>query len=166
MIALPFTWSIADLTLSADDTFYSTFLDDDFDGLYRSEEKLGHIMGALSLLAISVACLGLLGLASFTVERRTREIGIRKALGASVLHIFLLLAREFTCWVVVAHAIAWPLAYFAMQRWLQDFAYRISPGVGVFAAGGILALALALISVSYQAIRAALANPVEALRYE
>jgi len=142
------------------------FLDENFDKLYRAEERLSQIFSAFSFLAIFIACLGLFGLAAFTAEQRTKEIGIRKALGASAANIALLLSKEFTKWVIVANIIAWPLAYFAMSRWLQNFAYRISIGLWMFFLGASLALVIAFITVSFQAVKAALANPVDALRFE
>ena len=142
------------------------FLDEDFDRLYRSEEKLGQLFSSFAFLALFVACLGLFGLASFTAEQRTREIGIRKVLGASVAEILLLLSKEFTALVALAFVIAAPFAYLAMSTWLQNFAYHIDLGLSPFLLGGSLALAIALITVSTQALKAALANPVEALRYE
>jgi putative ABC transport system permease protein len=146
--------------------FEYSFLDERFDQLYRAEERQGQIFGTFALLAIFVACLGLFGLASFTAEQRTKEIGVRKVLGASVANIVALLSKEFLLLVGVANLIAWPVAYYAMSRWLQDFAYRIELGPGTFVLGGAVALAIALLTVSYQAIKAAQANPVEALRYE
>ncbi len=142
------------------------FLDEDFDRLYRSEEKLGQLFSSFAFLALLVAGLGLFGLASFTAEQRTREIGIRKVLGASVVEILLLLSKEFTKLVAFAFVVAAPFAYFAMSAWLQNFAYHIRMGAMPFLLGGGLALLLALVTVSAQAIRAALTNPVEALRYE
>jgi len=130
------------------------------------KKKLSQIFSYFTFLAILIACLGLFGLASFTAEQRTKEIGIRKALGASVSEIIFLLSKEFTRWVLVANIIAWPLAYFAMNRWLQNFAYRINIGIGTFILAALLALVIALLTVGYQAVRAARANPVEALRYE
>jgi len=121
---------------------------------------------SFSVLAILVACLGLFGLASFTAEQRTKEIGIRKVLGASVSNIVVLLTKEFSKWVLLANLIAWPIAYFAMLRWLQNFAYRTRIGVWMFFLAAFLALAIALVTVSYQAVRAALANPARSLRYE
>ena len=117
-------------------------------------------------MAIFIACLGLFGLASFTTEKRTKEIGIRKALGASVLEIIWLLSKEFTRWVLLANIIAWPLAYFAMNKWLQNFAYRINLGLGTFVMAALLALVIALLTVGYQVVKAATANPVGTLRYE
>ena len=146
--------------------FEYSFLDDDFDKLYRAEDRLRKTFGCFSLLAIFIACLGLFGLTSFATEQRTKEIGIRKILGASVSGIVLLLSKEFTKLVIVSNLIAWPIAYYAMNRWLQDFAYRIHIGLGTFLLAGAIALAIALLTVSFQAIKAALANPVEALRYE
>ncbi len=124
------------------------------------------LVGGFSALAVFIACLGLLGLISYAAQRRTKEIGIRKVLGASVPGIVAMLSKEFTYLVLAANLIAWPVAYFAMRSWLDDFAYRIDLGPGVFVLGGVLALLIAWLTVSYQAIRAARANPVEALRYE
>jgi putative ABC transport system permease protein len=142
------------------------FIDEHFAQRYENEEKLGKLFSLFSLLAISVACLGLFGLAAFTAEQRTKEIGIRKVLGASVAGILSLLSKDFVKLVVIANIIAWPMAYFAMSKWLQDFAYRIDIGWWVFALASGVALLIALLTVSTQAIKAALANPVEALRYE
>jgi putative ABC transport system permease protein len=142
------------------------FLDQNFDKLYRAEQRLGKIFGAFGGIAIFIACLGLFGLASFTAGRRTREMGIRKVLGATAPGIVQLLSREFVKLVLVANVIAWPVAYFAMNKWLQSFAYRIDMGWWIFAFASGLALFIALLTVSTQAIKAALANPVEALRYE
>jgi putative ABC transport system permease protein len=142
------------------------FLDADLDRLYRSEEKLGQLFSSFAFLALFVACLGLFGLASFTAEQRTREIGIRKVLGASVAEILLLLSKEFTKLVAFAFVVAAPFAYFAMSEWLQNFAYHIHVGISPFLLGGGLALLIALVTVSAQAIKAALTNPVQALRYE
>jgi putative ABC transport system permease protein len=146
--------------------FDYTFLDESFDRKYKAEEKLNKIFTYFTLLAIFIACLGLFGLASFTAEQRTKEIGIRKALGASITGIMLLLSKEFTKWVLTANIIAWPIAYAAMNHWLQNFAYRIKIGLATFILAALLALIIALLTVGYQAVRAARANPVEALRYE
>ena len=142
------------------------FLDDNFDQLYRTEESWGRAIGFFALLSILIACLGLLGLAAFTAEQRTKEIGIRKVLGASVAGIVSLLSKDFIKLVLVAFLAATPLAYFAMKHWLQDFAYRLTLSSWIFALAGGMALLIALLTVSTQAIKAALANPVEALRYE
>jgi putative ABC transport system permease protein len=152
--------------LAPDFPFIYSFLDEDFGRLYKSEQKLSRIFACFSAFSIFVACLGLFGLALFAAEQRTKEIGIRKVLGASAARIALLLSREFTKWVLLANVIAWPVAYFAMSRWLQNFAYRINFGIGIFLLSALIAFVVALATVSYQAIKAALANPVEALRYE
>jgi putative ABC transport system permease protein len=133
---------------------------------YQAEMRFSRMIGAFSLLAIAIACLGLFGLASFTTEQRTREIGIRKVLGASVSSITSLLSREFIHLVILANIMAWPVAYFAMNHWMTNFAYRTPLGIGIFALSGALVLAIGLASVSYQAVKASLANPVDALRYE
>jgi len=146
--------------------FDFSFLDETFDRQYKSDEKIQAIFYNFGVLAIFISCLGLFGLASFTSEQRTKEIGIRKALGASVSGIILMLSKEFTKWVLAANVIAWPLAYFAMRQWLQNFAYRTEIGFSTFILAGVLAFVIALLTVGYQAIRAARANPVEALRYE
>jgi len=147
-------------------TFDYAFLDKSFDSQCKEEERLSTIFSYFTLFAIFIACLGLFGLASFTAEQRTKEIGIRKVLGASVHGIVILLSKEFTKWVLVANIVAWPVAYYVMNKWLQYFAYRINVGVWIFILAGALALIIALLTVSYQAIKSALANPVEALRYE
>jgi len=146
--------------------FEYSFLDEAFDRQYKFDKKLSQIFSYFTVLAILIACLGLFGLASFTAEQRTKEIGIRRALGASVSEIILLLSKEFTRWVLVANIIAWPIAYLAMNHWLQNFAYRINIGIGNFILAGVLALVIALLTVGYQAIKAARANPVDSLRYE
>ncbi|MCH8960713.1 MAG: ABC transporter permease [Bacteroidetes bacterium] len=147
--------------------FESFFLDADLDEIYESEQNLSAVVRFATLLAIFIACLGLFGLASFTAEQRTKEIGVRKTLGASVTSIVLLLSKEFTKLVVVAFAVAAPVAYFAMdQWWLQDFAYRIDISWPIFLMAGLSALVIAWLTVSYQSVKAALTNPVEALRYE
>jgi putative ABC transport system permease protein len=147
-------------------TFDYFFLDEAFDKQYRDDEKLGIILSNFSVLAMLIACLGLFGLASFTVEKRTKEIGIRKALGASVFSIILLLLKEFTKLILLANVIAWPIAYFTMNRWLQNYAYRIEIGLSAFVLAGLIVLLIALLTVGYQATKAARANPVDALRYE
>jgi len=117
-------------------------------------------------LAVFIACLGLFGLASFTAEKRTKEIGIRKVLGASVPNLLFMLSREFTRWVVVANLIAWPVAFYFMEDWLENFAYKTVITWDIFLLAGGVALAISILTVVFQAARAALANPVAALRYE
>jgi putative ABC transport system permease protein len=146
--------------------FESFFLDSDFDRQYRADEQVGRIFGLFTFLGLFIACLGLLGLASFTTETRTKEIGIRKVLGASVGGIVLMLSKQFTKWVLLANIIAWPIAYYFMSRWLKNFAYRTHINIMTFVLSGLLVLAVALLTVSFQSIRAAIANPADSLRYE
>ena len=153
-------------SLAPEKPFDYYFLDEDFDRQYRTEERWAQIVRYATSFAIVIACIGLLGLSALSVAKRTKEIGIRKVLGASAFSLVRLLTHEFVALVALANILAWPIAYFAMQRWLQDFAYRIAMGWWVFALAGGAALLIALLTVSMQAMRAALANPVEALRYE
>ncbi len=146
--------------------FDYSFFDEDFDRIYRSETQLRKTFNTISVLAILIASLGLFGLASFATMRRTKEIGIRKVMGASVSGIFLLLVKEFAKWVLVANIIAIPLAYFAMSLWLQNFAYRTGIGFWIFFLVAAFVYMIALLTVGYQAIKSATATPVEALRYE
>ncbi|MGD8537771.1 MAG: hypothetical protein PVI66_03540, partial [Candidatus Aminicenantes bacterium] len=142
------------------------FLDENFDEMYRREESIGTLLKYFASLAIFIACLGLFGLASFTSEQRTKEIGIRKILGATVSNITVLLCREFFLLVFVSNVIAWPVAYFLMRSWLESYAYRTGLSVSIFIAAMAIALLVAFLSVSVQAIRAATANPIDSLRYE
>ncbi len=146
--------------------FNYRFLDRHIDLLYQKEGKMRSLLVLFSSLSIFVACLGLFGLASFTAEEKTKEIGVRKVMGASSSHIFWLLCKEFAKWVLAANVIAWPLAYYAMSRWLQSFAYKISIGIGPFVVSAVLALLIALFTVSFQSFKAALADPAASLRYE
>jgi len=146
--------------------FSYVFMDDQFNNIYKAEQRMGGISLSFSLLAIFIACLGLFGLAAYAAEQRTREIGIRKVLGASVSGIITLLSKDFLRLVLVAAILAFPLSWWAMHSWLQDFAYRISIGWEVFALAAALAMSIALATVSLQAIKAALANPVKSLRSE
>lgn len=146
--------------------FEYVFVDDEFDELYRAEKRMGPLFGYFTALAILIGCLGLFGLASFTAEQRTKEIGIRKTLGASVSGIILLMVREFTKWVLLAVVIAWPVGYLVMRSWLQNFFYRTGLGLNLFLLAALLALVISVLTVSYQAIKAAVANPIESLRYE
>lgn len=142
------------------------FFDEDFDEMYKADERMGSILKVFAVMAVFIACLGLFGLASFTAEQRTKEIGVRKVLGASAPGIVLLLSKEFAQWVLMANLLAWPAAYFLMKKWLQGFAYKAGIAWWLFAAAGVGAFLLALFTVSFQAIRAALSNPVDALKYE
>ncbi|MDH5383420.1 MAG: ABC transporter permease [Candidatus Aminicenantes bacterium] len=146
--------------------FNYTFLDEDINTLYQEEEQAGKIIQTFSIIAILIACLGLFGLAAFAAENRTKEIGIRKVLGATVSNIMLLLSSEFTKWILLANIVAWPIAYYVINKWLQGFAYRTSINLWAFILGAVFAFTIALITVSYQAIKSALSNPVESLRYE
>ena len=143
-----------------------SFLDQDFEAMFQWEQQLGRLFTLFTGLTIFVACLGLLGLAAYTVERRTKEIGIRKVLGASVTAIVALLSQDFVKLVLIALLVAIPVGYYVMQRWLQDFAYRTDISYGVFLVAGASALLIALLTISFQSIRAALANPVDSLRNE
>ena len=142
------------------------FLDERIDGIYINEQLTGKMLGVFSLLAIFVACLGLFGLAAFMVQSRTKEIGVRKVLGASTSHLVMLLSREFVLLILLANLIAWPIAYYLMRDWLSGFAYQTDLNVLPFVASAIMALIIAFGTVSMQAIRAARSNPVDALRYE
>ena len=146
--------------------FYFKFLDKDYDNLYRSENQMGKIFNYFSLLAIIISCLGLLGLSSFMAERRTKEIGVRKVNGAKNNEIFILLSKEFTVWVIISFLIASPLAWYAMNKWLHSFAYHTQMEWWEFLVAGLILLAVALLTVSFQVYKAASKNPVEALRYE
>jgi putative ABC transport system permease protein len=146
--------------------FTYNFLDDLFSKTYSTEQKTGNILNIFSALIILVACLGLFGLVTYTAEQRTKEIGIRKVLGASVSQVTRMLSKEFIKLVLIASLIAFPAAWWAMHKWLQSFAYRINISWWIFAVAGFAALLIALITVSFQAIKAAIANPVKSLRTE
>jgi putative ABC transport system permease protein len=149
-----------------DRVFEYTFLDESINALYESEASFEKVISLFSGLAILLACLGLFGLTAYAAERRTKEIGIRKVLGASVGNVVALLSRDFLLLILIAAAIALPIAWWGMNTWLSDFAYRIDIAWWVFALAGIGAMLVALVTVSFQAIRAAIANPVESLRSE
>jgi putative ABC transport system permease protein len=146
--------------------FSYTFMDERFAEMYQSEQRVGKIFGVFATLAVFIGCLGLFGLAAFTAEQRTKEIGIRKVLGATAPGIVSLLMREFVILVIIANVIAWPVAYFVMNGWLRDFAYRISIGAWIFIVAGMLTLLIAMLTVIFQATKAALMNPIDSLRYE
>jgi putative ABC transport system permease protein len=142
------------------------FLDEAFSRMYTNEQRLSRILFSFAVLAVIISCLGLVGLSSFTAEEKTKEIGIRRVLGASPWKIISLFSMNFTKLVIIANAVAWPTAYIVMQRWLQNYAYRTTVGKWVFVLAGGLSLFIALVSVGYQTLRAATANPVKSLRYE
>jgi putative ABC transport system permease protein len=146
--------------------FEYSFLDERINAQYKAEQQIGQIFTLFTSLAIFIACLGLFGLAAYTTEQRAKEIGIRKVLGASAWGVVVLLSKDFLKLVLIANLIAWPLAWYVMSRWLQDFAYRITPDVWVFILAGIVAAITALLTVLYQALKAAHTNPVESLRSE
>ncbi|KAA0227551.1 ABC transporter permease [candidate division KSB1 bacterium] len=162
LATLESTWK----TFSPDWPLEYSFLDRKLEQLYGGEQKLSQVINYFTIIAVILACLGLFGLSSFAAERRTKEIGIRKVLGATITSVAALLSKDFVKLVLFANFIAWPIAWYAMNRWLRDFAYRIEIGWWVFTLAGGIALLIALLTVSTQAIKAALANPVEALRYE
>ena len=141
-----------------------TFLDEDYDALYRTDRQLGEIFAVFAFLAIFVACLGLLGLASFSIQQRTREIGIRKVVGSSVSGIVILLSKDFMKYVLLANMIAWPLAYFVMSNWLQNYAYAAEIRFEWFITGGVIAMAIAWLTIGAHAVAASRRNPVNALR--
>jgi putative ABC transport system permease protein len=149
-----------------DDPFAYSFLSEQIDNLYRSDRKTRELVTYVALVAVLISCLGLFGLASFSVEQRTKEIAVRKVHGATVGRLIALVSREFIVLVALASLIAWPVAYFATDYWLQNFAYRTQVWWWVYVISGVAALLLALATVSYQSLRAALANPIESLRHE
>jgi putative ABC transport system permease protein len=152
--------------LLPDQPFKYSFMDQELADLYEAEKKAGQVFGVFSALAIVIACVGLFGLAAYTANLRTKEIGIRKVLGASVFSVFLLLSRDFTKLIVVAFVLSIPISWYIMNQWLEGFAYRINVGISAFAIAGIAVILIAWITVSYQSIRAAIVNPVNSLRSE
>jgi putative ABC transport system permease protein len=142
------------------------FLDNDYARYYEQESRLGAILGYFTILAVIISCLGLFGLSSYVTTLRTKEIGVRKVMGASVAGIVVLLSREFTKLVLVACFLAFPIAYLAMRSWLDSFAYAADIGWVIFAAAGVTAVLIAWLTVGYQSVRAAVADPVRSLRYE
>jgi len=149
-----------------DDPFEYTFLDDSFNNLYKSDIQASQLMLAFSILTILIALLGLFGLSTFAIERRTKEIGIRKILGASVSAIIKLVTKEFLILVAIAFVIAAPISWWAMNKWLESFAYRVNITVWIFIAGAVLTIIIAFIAVGWQAIKAATENPVKAIKTE
>ena len=147
-------------------SFEFEFLDEKLERLYKAEERMENIALAISVLAIFISCLGLLGLAAFTAEQKTKEIGIRKVLGASIGNIAMMLSKEYVRWIVIANFIAWPVGFYFVGRWLRNFAYRIDIGIWIFVLSGAIVFLISLLTVSYQSIKAAIADPVDSLRYE
>jgi len=146
--------------------FNYRYMEDAYHSFYKTEEKSWKLITIFTCLALLVSCLGLFGLAAFMTSKRVKEIGIRKVLGATAGGITLLLSKQFTQWVIFSNLLAWPIAYFLLSRWLENFAYRTNLGPRPFLLSGGFALAIAIITVSFLAMKAALANPVESLRYE
>ncbi len=151
---------------SADENFSLNFLNDRLAKMYENDERVRTITTVFSILAIFIACLGLFGLVAFVAEQKTKEIGIRKVMGASVMEILILLSKQFTKWVIISSVIASPIAYYFMESWLQDFAYRTEIDWSIFLIAGLIALLIALLTISIQTIKAALANPVKSVKYE
>jgi putative ABC transport system permease protein len=146
--------------------FQYTFMDDEFNRIYQSEQNTGKIFVSFAFFAILIACLGLFGLVTYAAEQRTKEIGIRKVLGASVSNIVAMLSNDFLKLIGIAAIISFPVAWYAMNKWLQDFAYRTSINWWVFVVAGLLAVVITIVTVSFRAIKAALTNPVTSLRSE
>ncbi|MDF2430841.1 MAG: putative transport system permease protein, partial [Mucilaginibacter sp.] len=143
-----------------------SFMDAKFDELYRSDQTMGKVFSVFTFLSLTVACLGLLGLAIYTAERRMKEIGIRKVLGASVQNVASMLSKDFLKLVTIASLIAFPIAWYAMNKWLQDFAFRTAINWWIFILAAGVTLVIALITISFQSVKAALNNPVKSLRSE
>jgi putative ABC transport system permease protein len=141
-------------------------LDDSFDKLYLSEKRLGKLFISLTILSFLIASLGLFGLASFSTKQRIKEIGIRKVLGASVMQIVIMLSKDLIKWVIVASLIAWPVAYVLVNLWLKNFQYKIELSIWTFVISTFIGLLVAIITANYQAIKAALSNPADSLKYE
>jgi hypothetical protein len=142
------------------------FFDESLNAKYFAEQRMGTLFKYFSMLAIFIACFGLYGLTAFMIERKVKDIGIRKILGAEILQIVFLLSKKYMLWILVSNAIAWPVGWYAMHEWLQNFAYRIDLNIWPFLLSGMLVLVIALLTVGWQAVKAATANPVESLRYE
>jgi putative ABC transport system permease protein len=153
-------------SFATSEPFDYSFLDEAFDAQYRSEQRLGSIFSIFAVLSIFIACLGLFGLSAYMAEKRTNEIGVRKVLGASVSNVIALLSKDFMKLTLVASVIAFPVAWYFMNRWLEDFAYRINIDWTIFLIAGISTLLITMLTISFQAIKAAIANPVKSLRTE
>jgi putative ABC transport system permease protein len=151
---------------SGDKPFNYSFIDETLAALYENEERIEDILKSFSILAVVISSLGLFGLSSFMTMGRTKEIGVRKVLGASVKSVILLLTKEFLKWVIIANLITWPLAYLAMNEWLNQFPYRINISLWFFASAGFTTFLIAIVTVGFQAVKSSTANPVESLRYE
>jgi putative ABC transport system permease protein len=146
--------------------FLFGFFDNRLQEMYQGEVRISHLFEYFTVIAIFIASLGLLGLSSFSIQRKTKEIGIRKAVGAPVSSILILLTKDFVRWVLIAFVIACPIAWFSMDQWLENFAYKTNLNWWIFASAGLLALLVAIFTVSFQTLKASLRNPVDSLRYE
>jgi putative ABC transport system permease protein len=146
--------------------FNFRFLDDDFDAMYKADVRTGNLLGIFSFLAIFIACLGLFALSSYTTERRTKEIGVRKVMGASVSDVVLMLSKDFSRLVLFAFVLGTPIAWYFMNDWLSNFEYRTNLGVEVFIIAGVFSFAISWITISFQSFKAATANPVNSLKSE
>jgi len=153
-------------SLSPNMAFTYSFMDQDFDAAYRSEQRIGTLFICFTALAIAIACLGLFGLAAYAAEQRNKEIGVRKVLGASVSAIVSMLSMDFIKLVFISILIASPIAWWAMSKWLQGFAYRVNISWWIIASAGGAAILIAFVTISFQSIKAAIANPVDSLRSE
>ena len=162
LLFLESTWK----RMSGNKAFEYEFFDDYYDHMYRAEFRTNSIFIVFSIFSIFIAGLGLLGLSAFMAEQRNKEIAVRKVLGATSASIVSMLVKQFIRWVIVSTVIAWPLAYFLMANWLQNFSYHVKIGIGIFIPSFLFALLVVILSVSYQTVKAARANPVESLRYE
>jgi putative ABC transport system permease protein len=152
--------------LAAGQPFQYSFLDEEFENMYQSEQKLGNIFGIFSALAIIIACLGLFALTAFTAEQRTKEIGIRKVLGASVRSVVIMLSKDFSKLVLIAFILSAPLAWFAVNWWLEGYSYKAPVNIFVYLAAGLIAFTIAVITMGYHALRAANTDPVKSLKSE
>ena len=147
-----------------EEPFVFEFMDEQYDAMYNAEIRLGNVFKVFAVLAIIIACLGLFGLVSFAVEQRSKEIGVRKVLGASVASIVTLLSKDFARLVIVAFLLSVPMAWYMMSNWLADFAYKIDMPLLAFAVAGVSLLVIAMLTVSFQSVKAATSNPVSTLR--
>jgi putative ABC transport system permease protein len=167
--SIPFIFDFIKITWNRvlpDIAFNYRLLEDTYDQLYTAEKKTGILLSVFSLLAVFISCLGLLGMASLIASQKTKEMGVRKVLGATTTSILVLFSKEFSLWIIIANTIAWPIIWFVMNKWLQNFAYRSDINWWIFIIAGFISLLIALITISSQALRAAHSNPIEALRYE
>jgi len=149
-----------------DSNLYMGFLDEYFDREYRAEIRMSGLFNAFTVLAIFISCMGLFGLASFMVEKRTKEIGVRKVLGSTIWALIILLSKEFTKWVILSNIIAWPVSYYILDKWLSNYAYKTDLSIVIFLFSGVIALIIALLTASVQTFKAANSNPIKILKYE